>query len=150
MSGQPIPEGVFEPVYTESEWYDGPRRGIAEFGGKPHLYECEWDETRNNYAETFLLSPVEPETVAFELEAWAISGRWEQAHRDGLVDATTCPALPHERARYEELQGLLATRLVLDPTRSVRRCAEFRPAALPSPGRYYEVRWCEPPGSGSR
>ena len=33
----------FERVYTMTDDYDGPRRGIASFRGKPHAYTCPFD-----------------------------------------------------------------------------------------------------------
>lgn len=29
----------YERFYTVLDYYDGPRKGIADFQGKPHLYE---------------------------------------------------------------------------------------------------------------
>jgi hypothetical protein len=34
----------FEIVHTIEEYYDGPRRGIANYNGKPHLYQSEWQD----------------------------------------------------------------------------------------------------------
>ncbi len=52
-------ERSFEHVYTVTDYYDGPRGGVAEFNGVPHVYrslfldsEDEWD------AERFELSPL--------------------------------------------------------------------------------------------
>jgi hypothetical protein len=45
---------AFEPVCVVWDWYDGIRSGIAEFLGKPHVFHCEWDESSDDYAETFV------------------------------------------------------------------------------------------------
>lgn len=41
----------FERVHTMEDYYDGPRRGIANFRGAPHLYESERDS--GGYSEVF-------------------------------------------------------------------------------------------------
>ena len=38
----------FEEVFTVTEYYDGPRQGIANFTGKPHFYDCIFDEARQD------------------------------------------------------------------------------------------------------
>jgi len=39
-------EPEYERVYTMTDYYDGPRKGIADFEGRPHLYEAEWDDVQ--------------------------------------------------------------------------------------------------------
>ncbi|HEX4607794.1 MAG TPA: hypothetical protein VH092_06270 [Urbifossiella sp.] len=63
---------MFEVVHTLPDWYDGPRGGIADYQGYPHLFASEWSDQTHNYADTFLLSPVSPETFTLALEDWAI------------------------------------------------------------------------------
>ena len=46
---------MFEIVHTVTDWYDGPRRGIAELHGQPHLFESEWQDGKELDAETFLV-----------------------------------------------------------------------------------------------
>jgi hypothetical protein len=36
------PAAVKEPVYTITDWYEGPRRGVANLEGAPYYYECQW------------------------------------------------------------------------------------------------------------
>jgi hypothetical protein len=48
-------ERPFEKVYTMTDYYDGPRRGIADFDGRPHFYDSEWDDldaTRHPHGAT--------------------------------------------------------------------------------------------------
>ena len=35
---------AFEPVHTMTDWYDGPRRGVATVNGLPHIYESCWSD----------------------------------------------------------------------------------------------------------
>jgi len=68
---------VFEVVHTLTDWYDGPRRGIANYHGQPHLFESEWGDGEYLDADTFLLMPIDPDTFSLALEDWAIWRRWE-------------------------------------------------------------------------
>ncbi|MFT3775719.1 MAG: hypothetical protein QM820_61010 [Minicystis sp.] len=134
---------TFERVHTMTDFYDGPRGGIADFGGHPHLYESEWDDVANNFATTFRLSPVPPDVLALALEDWAIWERWLTAFQRGCTTQDTHPALPEDRARHDALEGLLRERLRIDPENFVRASAEFRTAPDwdgedPAP---VEVRW---------
>lgn len=69
----------FERVHTMTAYYDGPRTGVADFEGVPHLYESEWNDTAHDFTDTFQLSAVDPETFQLVLEAWEIWLRWERA-----------------------------------------------------------------------
>jgi len=139
---------VFEVVHTVTDYYDGPRGGIADLDGVPHLYEAEWSDKTGNYTDTFLLTPIDAETLALALEDWAIWRRWEDAHHQGIVDQASYPALPSDRPRHQELHVILSKRLVTDAARTVRKSAEFRvrQGASPSgPGvRPLAVRWYDP------
>jgi hypothetical protein len=141
---------VFETVHTLTDWYDGPRRGIADYRGRPHLFESEWRDGEDLDADTFLLMPVDADTFALALEDWAIRRRWETAFYQGRATEETHPALPEERGRHEDLERLLDGRLAVDPARAVRATAEFR--VRPDPewsgygGRPLEVRWSALPG----
>lgn len=116
---------ILERVYTMTDFYDGPRGGIADFEGRPHLYESEWDDLADNYASTFRLSPVTPEVLALALEDWAIWERWLAAFNAGETTQDTHPALPADRARHEELQRALHGRLQVDPETYVRARGDF-------------------------
>jgi uncharacterized RDD family membrane protein YckC len=134
---------IFERVFTITDFYDGPRSGIADFEGRPHLYECEWNESSDSYASTFRLSPVSAELLALALEDSAIAKRWWIAFQEGLTTQETRPALPEDRPRYVELQRLMGDRLRIDPANAVRVLGEFRTAAVWDGGGLapVEVRW---------
>jgi len=140
---------VFEIVHTVTDYYDGPRAGIADVDGVAHFYQSEWDSERDDYSDTFLLAPIDAETLALALEDWAIWLRWEDAFHRGLADRDSHPALPSDRERHEELKGLLASRLQCDPTTSLRKIGKFQvradaPDRPRGPLRDLEVRWCDP------
>jgi hypothetical protein len=119
-------EPGFERVHTVPDYWDGPRRGVAHFEGRPHLYESDWEDRNGNHSFTFLLSPVDPRLFGLALEAWAIWRRWETAFHQGLTTKDTHPALPDERSRCEELREILERELKIDERNCVRAEGEFR------------------------
>ena len=126
-----------------TDFDNGPRVGIADFEGHPHLYECEWNEGANTYASTFRLSAVTPEILVLALEDSAIWERWWRAFQDGHTTQETHPALPDDRARHDELELVLGEQLRIDPATSIRALGHFRTTANwdgigPAP---LEVRW---------
>jgi hypothetical protein len=106
-------EGRFEKVYTMTDYYDGPRRGIADFEGKPHFYDSEWSDTEDLNLDTFKLTAITADLLSLALEDWAIWRRWETAFHEDRVDTTTQPALPEDRTRHDELRPILAEQLVV-------------------------------------
>jgi hypothetical protein len=76
MTLVPAPLRPFERVYTMTDYYDGPRRGIADFDGRPHTYDAVFDYAQDDYAEPYDLRPVDAETLQLALEAWQIWQRW--------------------------------------------------------------------------
>jgi hypothetical protein len=114
-------------VLTENEWYDGPRLGVAEVRGVPHIYEAEFDHSSDDYGDTYFLSPIAPELLALVLEDWAIWLRWDAAFKQGRVGQHTHPALPADRERQDALKLLVGDRLMSDPQyrRHVRARFEY-------------------------
>lgn len=53
-----VPKPGYEPVFTISDYHDGPRRGIANFHGTPHFYDRLFDEKRAEYSDSYLLTPI--------------------------------------------------------------------------------------------
>jgi len=115
----------YEAVYTITDWYDGARSGVADLNGKPHYYETHWDEGEDDWSEIYLLKPLDAETFALAMESWEIWLRWERAFKEGKTTQETHPALPEERQRRNELEKILAERLVVSPETSVQATAEF-------------------------
>jgi hypothetical protein len=124
MSSTDLKPG-YDRVYTVVDYYDGPRKGIADYRGKPHLYECVFDESKGNYSECFLLAPLDAEAFRFAMEDWAIWQRWELACHTGKADLSTHPALPPESARHKELKSILEKLLVIEPEKAVTRIGHF-------------------------
>jgi len=117
---------VFERVLTMTDYYDGPRAGIAALDGVPHFYESEWADREDLDTDVFTLSPVPEDVLPLALEDWLIWRRWEVAFHRGEATQETHPALPADRARHDELVGLLTGRMEVDLTRAIRASGEFR------------------------
>ena len=115
----------YEAVYTITDWYDGARNGVADLNGKPHYYENHWNEGEQYWSKIYLLQPLDAETFALAMEDWNIWLRWERAFKEDKATQETHPALPEERQRPDELEKILAKRLVISPETSVKATAEF-------------------------
>ena len=50
-------ELVYEPVLTVHSWWDGPRSGVANFGGKPYLYTSSWDDAADDWCKVTRCTP---------------------------------------------------------------------------------------------
>ena len=145
------PEGLkpgYEYVDTVTRYYDGPARAFANYQGRPHLYECVFDEIKGSYSELFSLAPVDSETFRSAMEDWTIWQRWELAYHAGKTERDTHPALPHESARRAELQGILDKVLVIDPQGAIAKIGRFVAlgnASLPEGAfRPIQVEWTDP------
>ena len=123
---------AFEHVHTVWDYYDGPRSGIAVFSGQPHHYSCDWDEDRDNYAETFTLTPINQETLALAIEQWRIWCEWEDSFLRGKASPSSHPGLPGTNAHYAQLEAALQTRISHLSVKQCRARATFRP--VPSHG----------------
>jgi hypothetical protein len=114
-----------DQVLTINDYYDGPRLGIAELAGVPHIYEAEFDHNTDEYGDTFFLSPIDPQLFSHVMEDWNIWCRWHDAYERGGVGIETHPALPHERSRHEELKLLIGTLLKSDSSNRARFRGSF-------------------------
>lgn len=133
----------FERVFTMTDYYDGPRSGIANFDGRPCWYNSRFDEARG-YSDVYELRVVDDETLRLALEDWEIWTRWEDAFLDGQTTQETHPALPADRERHLQIERVLSQRLAGLPGPVVAATAEFR--TIPGKpnggrGRWLEVRW---------
>lgn len=146
MSSENLKDG-FEMVFTVGDYYDGPRKGIANYQSKPHFYECVFDDEKQNYSDTFRLTPLDQKNFELAMEAWEIWGRWKIAFRTGKTTIDTHPALPHEAARYSQLQKILEPLLITDVRKAIVRTGYFEPRQGPAPPkgvmRPLQVKWVE-------
>jgi hypothetical protein len=115
---------MLETVYTMTDWYDGPRRGVACYQGKPHLYESCWSDIETEY-DVFLLCEISGETLILAIEDWEIWQRWSSAFARGETTRETHPSLPEDRSRHEELAQILRDCLIMDESKAVAATAQF-------------------------
>jgi hypothetical protein len=134
----------FERVYTMTDYYDGPRRGIASFRGRPHAYSCPFEHWKDGYADLYELRAIDEDTLRLALEDWEIWLRWEDAFYACAVDMSTHPALPADRARHDEIDPIIEARLAALSDPPIRARGRFRPAPghdNAGRGRWLEVAW---------
>jgi hypothetical protein len=133
----------YERVFTMTDYYDGPRRGIANFDGRPHVYDSPFDHWEDHYDDLYELRAVDEETLRLALEDWEIWLRWEAAFYAGTATVDTHPALPPDRARHDALARSLEARLAALPGPVIRARAVFRPSGTPDGAsrRWLEVQW---------
>jgi len=115
----------FEAVFTITDYHDGPRKGIANYHGQPHFYECIFDDAKDDYSELFWLTPLDAKTFQLAMEDWDIWRRWESAFHSGKTDRSTHPALPNEADRHSELKRILDGYLATDPDKGITRVGRF-------------------------
>lgn len=115
----------YEAVHTITDWYDGAINGVADLNGKPHYYEKHWNEDEQFWSDIYLLKPLDAETFALVMEDLEIWLRRERAFKEGKTTQETHPTLSEDRQRHEEIEKILAERLVVSPETSVKATAEF-------------------------
>jgi hypothetical protein len=132
----------YEKVFTVTDYYDGPRQGVANFKGEPHFYDCIFDETRNDYSNLYQLTPVSPQVFDLAMEDWAIWERWESAFHAGSRVPHSFAHFANEWARRAVPLAKLLHRTRFDPARPLLKvnpdqpslpvviCAEAAPSPL--------------------
>lgn len=133
-------EALSERVYSVLDYHDGPIRGLADYGGRPQLYQAIFSVVDDEWvASTYELSPVSDELFALAMESWSIWLRFDAALRSGAVlrpaDISDWGALTDELPRRRALQTLLDEHLTIDAAERVLIRGEFRAvqAAQPIP-----------------
>ena len=104
-----------DKVLTVNEYYDGPRLGIAEYNGIPHIYESEYDYSTETTGDTYWISLIGSDLYHLIMEDWEIWIRWETAFKSRKASRETHPALPIDRKRHDELKLIIGDRLKSDP-----------------------------------
>lgn len=141
---------VFERVHTVTDFWDGPREGVADYGGVPHVYRSVWRREQGEWDDDrFFLSPITPEEASLALEDWAIWKRFAEHYRGRTApvpeNRTDWGVLPEDLPRRRELRRLLAPVLTLDRSRCIIARADFRSRGLrQQPGfvvPHLEVQW---------
>jgi hypothetical protein len=147
MKGNNLNPG-YETVFTVTDYVDRPRKGIANYQGKPHFYEYVSNELNGHGPELFQLTPLGSETFQLAMEDWEIWRRWLIAFYEKKADISTRPALPGDVGRHAELKRILDEVLVSDPLRAILRVGRFEVLNEPSIPerviRQLQVKWIQP------
>lgn len=141
--GQRLIAAGFERAYVELEWYDGPRKGLADIDGVPPYFEGR-DYDRADEADEYVVWPASEAAAAMEREQWAIFAKWNRRREAGTVESGSHPGSGAVDARYDELDVLLAP-FRQAPHSARRLVAEVRfdaGARYRVDGVGYWLRWC--------
>jgi hypothetical protein len=133
----------WEKVHTVHSYYDGPVLGIADFRGRPHIYERIFEESTDKYSDRYYIATIESELLAWVMEAWEIWLRWKAAFDQGKVKVAVPPAamaLPADHRRHLELKHLIGDRLRAKSEGATVKRAVFRTEQ----SRALQVRWSDP------
>lgn len=138
--------GPPEQVYAENEWYDGPRAGIADVGGTPHRFRSQFDEAEDEYLGTYLVWPVEADTLGLEIEQWRIFVAWNDLYEAGASDVNAHPGNGGINQRWDEIQIQLQPAREYVPENAKRVRAKVEPMdqkyRYSHSGPSYRLCWC--------
>ena len=97
-----------ERVHTVTDYWDGPRAGVADFGGHPHAFRRVFDGDEDDWTEIFLLKPLSVGQFEVVMQDWAIWLRWRAAYDAGKTTLDTHPALPEDAEAHARLADAVA------------------------------------------
>jgi hypothetical protein len=120
---------TFERVYAVWDYYEGPRSGIADYGGAPHHFLNDFDEDNDDYMDTFTLRPIDDATLQLILRQRDIWRDWELAFHCGQRDKSSHPALPGQDETYAQLGIEIKTEIETNTAVPVIATAIFRSQA---------------------
>ena len=129
-----------QTIHAINLFHDCPREGFADFDGAPHHFECQFDETADEYSDAYCLTPISTETLFLVIERQKIFDRWNTAFHTGQTALDTHPALPSESARYSELDEAISKALKNSTTAPYQARATFFPNGT--------VEWHKLPAAG--
>ena len=116
----------YERVYTIIDWYDGPRLGVADYNGIPHVYKSAWDDKEDDWADYYYLKPIDKNSLSLILEEWEIWQKWDSAFKEGKVKSSPDHVLPEDEERYKELKILLVSVYEIDLLKAKRAYGDFQ------------------------
>jgi hypothetical protein len=119
------PRQGYDDVMSVDEYYDGPRKGTANFRSIPCYFECVFDKNCDEYSDWFLLTPLGPKALKAAMEKWQIFLRWRTAFDLGKTSLETHPALPRDKDKYSEAKRALDNALVSNEQKRIRAKGEF-------------------------
>jgi hypothetical protein len=128
----------WEKVYTvTTREGPSPLTGVADCGGRPHLYSRVFSDAVDEYADEYRVMEIDHDLLTLLVEDFQIFLRWRAAFDGRATLLETHPALSEERARHEALKAAIGDRDRIVPEKSkpmrprFKRLAEFK----------FEVMW---------
>ncbi len=113
-----------DKVYVENEWYDGPRKGVADFNGVPHRFIAKFNNEKG-YLDSFNIFPISEDELQLEIEQWNIYVDWNKKFEAGQVNKDSHPGYPGMNKRWEEIEKLLKLKRGIIPSNAVLVSAAF-------------------------
>ncbi|WP_379158974.1 hypothetical protein [Paenibacillus sp. sgz5001063] len=108
-----------------NDWWDGPKTGVADYKGAPHIFNKNFNESLDDYDEYYLLTPITQEQCQLIIEGYEIWKRYRDASSE-QQSPSIYGALPGEHERYVEINSL--TNYLFEPLRFTFKVkASFRP-----------------------
>lgn len=130
-----------DTVHTITDRYDGPVHGIADYRGRPHYFERQFDDDADEWSDVYWLTPIDDQTFALAMEAWKIWRCWQTAFHQHQTTLATHPALPADRPRSDELASVLNQLLVVDQGRAQAAQGKFEWGNARVAWQLPRVRW---------
>lgn len=137
--------GPAEKVYVENSWYDGPRQGVADINGAPHRFSSLFDEKGDEYLGTFLVWPIDKNSLALEIEQWEIFVAWNSLYEIGKAEVDSHPGNVGVDERWDAIELLLSSSRDAIPNDAKKARAEIE--RVEEADRYsrcgpdYKMRW---------
>lgn len=131
-------------VHVETDWYDGPRSGVADVEGIPHYFESLFDDVQDDYSELYCVWPITPWALELERESWRIFSAWNARFKAGEANLDSHPGSGGVDERYDEIARLLhdQRQVPIDARRVTATWTILRDAERSAPGGPdYVVRW---------
>ncbi|HLJ29056.1 MAG TPA: hypothetical protein VKY85_20265 [Candidatus Angelobacter sp.] len=139
-----MPEQGFENVHVVHEYWDGPRTGIADYGGRPHWFENVFDQEQDDYSEVYWLTPLSDNALRLARQQVELFFRWRQAFGKGEVDLSTHSVLPEDRATYERLGNAIRLEVASNANTRFKTRGHLKRLGAPlQPGTIsdFQVKW---------
>ena len=114
-----------EAVYFVIDYWDGPREGVADYSGRPHYFKAVFDESRDEWSDVFLLSPLDLDTYRLLMQSKEIWQRWQEAYETGATTLDSHPALPQDANQRKQLDQIIESKIKIDPITAIRVKGSF-------------------------
>jgi len=127
-----------DKVYTVDVFWDGPIAGAANFEGKPFYFDAVEDDIASaDGGLNFTLIALNEDIFCLILENIEIKKRWQIAFEKGETTSDSEPALPNEKAKFDDNRAEIDNYLFRQQSTSITKKGIFFETSTGS----YEVIW---------